>query len=521
MGTTARGRDVPTSQRSARPPAAVSTPAGTVLLRALSPALALGIAASAVPAAAVDLWVDAGSAGCDDARPRAENGPDAPWCSLRPVESEPAAGDVVHVRDGTYRDDDGDGFVLQLRRSGAEGFPLVVRAERRWGARVVGDVATTTHCINTATGVHHVVFEGLEVTGCQTGFNVNNDNHHVELRRNWIHDIGRRVTDTTGGQSGISYGGGSTHLTVDGNLFHTIGRLPGSEHGENHDHGIYIRSTDVAITNNVFYDHVAGWAIHIYAPTVWKERIRIAFNTFAEPNPYRAGHILVYPLTRDLWIRDNLFLDPRDAPVNNHSCDDVENVRITGNLTTRDRMIQGEECGFEVADNRVGLADLGFLDAPGHDFRLAAGSVAVDAASDVVPVPAHDFDETPRPQGPGFDTGAFERLADVAADADADAGADAGPDADADADAEVDAGRDVAPGADADADGGPESDGESPGDAAADVAADVQEPESDDGGCGCRAAGTGVSAGTWVAVLFGAAALGRCRRRSPGRPRVR
>lgn len=366
------------------------------------------VAGSTSPVRADDLWVDASSPACSDGRSRADNSADAPWCSLRPAERLPEAGDVVHVRPGTYRDDDGDGFVLVVRVSGAEGRPVVYRSTERWRARMVGDVSDTTHCVNTATSMRHVVLEGFEITGCHTAINVNNDNHYVTVRGNWIHDIGRRITSTTSGQSGISYGGGSTFLVVDGNLFHTIGRLPGSDHAENHDHGVYIRSTDVTIVNNVFYDMVAGWPIHIYSPSAWKERILIAFNTFAEPNPHRPGHILMYPMTRDVSIRDNLFLDPLAAPVRNVGCEGKTGISIAGNATTVDRWIDGDACSIAVRDNVASAPDLGFVDAAGRDFRLTPGSIAIDAATGIAPIPETDFAGTARPQGSAPDLGAFE-----------------------------------------------------------------------------------------------------------------
>ncbi|MBW2526466.1 MAG: right-handed parallel beta-helix repeat-containing protein [Deltaproteobacteria bacterium] len=62
--------------------------------------------------------------------------------------------------------------------------------------------------------------------------------------------------------------------------------------------------------------------------------------------------------------------------------------------------------GLSATDNLAATADL-FVDAAGGDFHLVPGAAAVDAGSDVGV--AIDIEGTPRPQGAGFDFGAYER----------------------------------------------------------------------------------------------------------------
>jgi hypothetical protein len=58
------------------------------------------------------------------------------------------------------------------------------------------------------------------------------------------------------------------------------------------------------------------------------------------------------------------------------------------------------------ADNLASSADL-FVQASAGDFHLKPGSAAIDQGSDVGI--ATDLEGTSRPQGPGFDYGAYER----------------------------------------------------------------------------------------------------------------
>lgn len=62
--------------------------------------------------------------------------------------------------------------------------------------------------------------------------------------------------------------------------------------------------------------------------------------------------------------------------------------------------------GSSVDGNIAASADL-FVDAEGGDFRLREGSPAIDAGVEIAEVP-DDRDGTPRPQGAGWDLGAYE-----------------------------------------------------------------------------------------------------------------
>lgn len=112
--------------------------------------------------------------------------------------------------------------------------------------------------------------------------------------------------------------------------------------------------------------------------------------------------------------------------------------------------------------SNLAVDDEAFVDAAAHDYHLADGSAAIDAGEALAEVP-HDRDGVARPQGAGWDVGAYERCAGDCARPDAgpstaDAGAsgrDAGEARDAGG-----GGRDAsASGPDAGADAGDDEDG--------------------------------------------------------------
>lgn len=168
------------------------------------------------------------------------------------------------------------------------------------------------------------------------------------------------------------------------------------------------------------------------------------------------------------------------------------------------------------ATNNLVTDTPGLVDRGGFDYRLAAGSPAIDlgvapgAAGDFPLTPefhyAHPLGSEPRVAVGALDMGAYE-FGMPAADADADGDGDA----DADADADV--------AADADADG----EGDADGDAAAETtdtaaegatdsgADDGLDDPSDSDGCGCAVPGTDGLAGMLGLLVLGAAALRRRR----------
>jgi parallel beta-helix repeat protein len=238
--------------------------------------------------------------------------------------------------------------------------------------------------------------------------------HDLIIAGNHVHHIGRNCTDTGNGRTGASLGAETHRVTFDGNIWHDIGRFgpgengcsPANEYYQNHDHGIYVADADeIIIKNNVFYNFGRGWAVHRYSSGGSPSRgLVIVNNTFQGQNPYRPGQIILATATAGLRIENNIFHSPQSAAIY------FESLSFPGG-TVRHNMIYGGVMkvgrpkaitfsrNWEKTDPRfVGRTD----------FRLRSDSPAIDIG---LPVPevTRDADGVARPQGRGFDLGAYER----------------------------------------------------------------------------------------------------------------
>jgi hypothetical protein len=320
-------------------------------------------------------------------------------------------GDIVIIRDGVYT---GDSTVVAIiRRSGAAGQWITFKAENEWGALIDGRNNTSRHGIDLDDGVGYVRIEGLRIQGTISGgFSAKENTHDIVYYRNLLHNIGRNCTDTAGGQVGFRDEGSSTRFVYDSNVLHTIGRLRPNEgctnlstnNYANHDHGMYLSGSHVTIVNNVFYNLRSGWGIQsAQGAKDWL----IANNTFAFPNPDRDGHIVLWQSNSSFTIANNIFYEPRGAAIELNPCSSKTNIVVRNNVSTAPRMLAGGSCRGVTLTNNDTSTDPRLVDPEEGSFQLSATSPAIDIA-DVSVSALLDHNGTPRPQGGGFDVGAFE-----------------------------------------------------------------------------------------------------------------
>jgi hypothetical protein len=336
-------------------------------------------------------------------------------------------GDTVIVEDGVYtRTASSCAGVVCISRGGTYGNWIVFKAKNKWRAKVDGQNGSVAEGFTFRNGVGYIRVEGFEVfgmanaSGSASGFDVYAGGHDIQIVGNHIHTIGKVCTDTSNGQVGVFIQ--QNNVTVEGNLIHDIGRFAPGENGCNPstryyqalDHGIYINGNSpdpgktgngAMVCNNIFYNNHRGWSVQIYPGTL--TNITVVNNTFATPSPYKNGQLVVYKVKlSDSRIENNIFYQPRNAAITVGGGPTFANVSVRNNITTAatiaDLMLSGMTSG-----NNWTSTDPMLTSAERGDFHVQAGSPAIDMG---LPMPEviNDFDGRKRPQGAGYDIGAYE-----------------------------------------------------------------------------------------------------------------
>jgi hypothetical protein len=133
------------------------------------------------------------------------------------------------------------------------------------------------------------------------------------------------------------------------------------------------------------------------------QNIKVINNTFYNngQTSFGGGIHIENPDAKNVVIRNNIVSQNLSFQI---ALEGVapESVTVDHNLVDGYRGYPGEIYG-----NNSVVGDPLFANAPGGDFHLQGGSPAIDVGSSI-DAPADDYDGRPRPQGAGYDMGAFE-----------------------------------------------------------------------------------------------------------------
>lgn len=337
-------------------------------------------------------------------------------------------GDTVIVEDGIYT---GTGVgtscasstsrpVVCLSRGGTSSAWVTFRARNPLGAKVNGDNNRSTHGFRFLSSANYIRVEGFDVYGMGSSnsgvsaFQIYSGGHDVEIVGNAIHDIGRLCTDHVYGMSAVFIQ--NARVTVAANLIYNIGRFAPGEQGcqtstsnyQNHDHGIYVNgksdgyapgARDIHVVNNRFSNIQRGWPVQVYPDPV--NNLQILHNTFAMPNPYRNGHVLLAASTSNSRIANNVFYEPTLAGINFSSGTHTQ-LTVTHNLSSRN-ISTSQPSGVTFTGN-IANTDPQVSDA---DYIPYPTSPAIDRGLTLAEV-TKDINGASRPYGAAVDIGADE-----------------------------------------------------------------------------------------------------------------
>ena len=329
----------------------------------------------------------------------------APFRTIQKAVAQARAGDTVLVRGGVYK-----GHVY-LRFSGESNNPITVKNYP--GERPVLDGEGKGRIeLNSEHGwqkpIGWITVEGFEVRNGWDGIKFYNA-HHIVLRGNHLHD-------------NLNQGilGNGHHVRIEENIIAHNGFKADNEKS-NKEHGIYCTGTDFTIVNNIICSNkaygiqVAGYPFkpdnHAGPEFADARRWLISHNTIAF-NQNRGGIVVWQKGTTDCVIQNNIFY--RNAvTLGRAALQGIDFADAGGGHIVRNNLFYGPDrtaidkgaAEYKALDN---LEKDPLFAAPQRlDFRLGKGSPAIDAGTSEDSL-VTDFDKNRRPEGTGYDIGAFE-----------------------------------------------------------------------------------------------------------------
>lgn len=302
-------------------------------------------------------------------------------------------GDTVIVDDGVYTAT--SEAIVMLSRSGTSVNPIIFKSKNKWGAVLDGRNNTNARGF-ILNNVSYIILENFEfraISGWAIVAEVGS--HHLKIRGNHIHDIGRICTNTYMGLVG-TYLNNVSYVFFEQNVTHDIGRFAKGENGctttneyyKNHDHGLYLNGVNnVIVRNNIFFNIKRGQGIHIYSyNNLNSSYLRIENNTFAYGNPYHpAGHMMIWGSLNNSLIANNIFYSQLGSALQIYQGSMAySNVEIKNNITYggKGTINTGTAVGVVISNN-LNNTDPEMTDPGSYNFTLTASSPAINRGFDV------------------------------------------------------------------------------------------------------------------------------------------
>ncbi len=302
----------------------------------------------------------------------------APCRSLARANSLAKPGTTVNVGAGSFA-------AATLSTSGSSSARIKYVSASKWAALVAANMRITGQYID---------FEGFDVSGSTLPIGIHVLSSNVTVKGNRVHNIHKYAPDENGGAAIDVYTpnySALTNVVVDSNVVYDIGRSPAASQTVQ---GIYIAVpvTGGKVINNLVYG-IEDFGIHAYHnPAYW---------TVADNTVFNCGRgILAGP---GFKVANNISYKNLGAGMA------VSSAQIQAPVTYAKNIIFGNGAGSVPSGSIAQDPQFILYRADGSgNYRLSAGSPGLNTGT-ATDAPVYDITGAARPQGSGFDIGAYEQ----------------------------------------------------------------------------------------------------------------
>jgi hypothetical protein len=316
-----------------------------------------------------------------------------PWATIQHAAGSVAAGDTVHVAQGTYNG------AITTNASGTSSARIKFISDTPWGARVRSTGAEFTWTNHGS----YVDIQGFDISG-DGRIGLLNYVANVRIVGNYVHDIPALNAGSNGGAGIDNAFYGASNSLISGNVVKNIGTIPGGSTVQ----GIYMSGSGDTCINNIV-SNVEAFGIHL-----WHAGTNATIvNNLSFANG-RGGIIIGAGDSPGGVTADNCVVS-NNISINNHGYG-IREYGATGihNRYLNNCVYGNASGGFHLHN---GLTATGTVTANAQfvnyqadgsgDYHLRSTSPCIDHGTSTG-APTTDYDGVARPQGAGFDIGPYE-----------------------------------------------------------------------------------------------------------------